>query len=102
MAPGMAGWRADEDAAIRSGSVDHPAPGLEGQPRFDMAQIEVAVPKLIDHAAGGPVVLTRHGAEAYVLLPLDIWRRVWTAIARPPVIDADVVATPAQPPDAEA
>jgi hypothetical protein len=85
----MAGWRADEDEAIRSGSVDIPAPGLEGQPRFDMAQIETAVPKLVDHAVGGPVVLTRHGAEAYVLLPLDIWRRVWGAIARPPVIDAD-------------
>ena len=90
----MAGWRADEDEAIRSGSVDVPAPGLEGQPRFDMAQIETAVPKLIDHAAGGPVVLTRHGAEAYVLLPLDIWRRVWQAIARPPVIDAEHDAPP--------
>jgi hypothetical protein len=89
MAPGMAGWRADEDEAIRSGGVEHPAPGLEGQPRFDMAQVEAAVPKLIDHAVGGPVVLTRHGTEAYVLLPLDVWRRVWSAIARPPVIEAE-------------
>ena len=102
MIPGMAGWRADEDEAIRSGSVEVPAPGLEGQPRFDMAQIETAVPKLVDHAVGGPVVLTRHGAEAYVLLPLDIWRRVWLAIARPPVIDVEPMAAPAPPPDAEA
>jgi hypothetical protein len=89
MTPGMTGWRADEDEAIRSGSVDVPAPGLEGQPRFDMAQIEGAVPKLLDHAVGGPVVMTRPGAEAYGLLPLDIWRRVWLAIARPPVIEAE-------------
>lgn len=85
----MAGWRADEDVAIGSGSVPDPAPGLEGQPRVDMAQIEVAVPKLLDHLVGGPVVLTRHGAEAYVLLPLDVWRRVWSTIARPPVIEAE-------------
>ena len=98
MAPGMAGWRMDEDEAIRSGSVEHPAPGLEGQPRFDMAQVEVAVPKLVDHAMGGPVVLTRHGSEAFVLLPLDVWRRVWQAIARPPVIDAqrDPAAEPGE------
>ena len=100
MAPGMAGWRADEDEAIRSGSVDTPAPGLEGQPRFDMAPVEVAVPKLLDHAAGGPVVLTRHGAEAFVLLPLDVWRRVWGAIARPPVIEPERDAPAA--PDGEA
>jgi hypothetical protein len=90
----MAGWRQDEDEAIRSGSVEDPAPGLEGQPRLDMALIEAAVPKLIDHAVGGPVVLTRHGSEAFVLLPLDIWRRVWTAIARPPVIDMDRESPP--------
>ena len=98
----MTGWRADEDAAIRSGSVDVPAPGLEGQPRLDMAQIEAAVPKLVDHAVGGPVVLTRHGAEAYVLLPLDIWRRVWLAIARPPVIEVEREAEDGPPPHGEA
>ena len=100
MAPGMAGWRMDEDEAIRSGSVAHPAPGLEGQPRFDMAPVEVAVPKLLDHAVGGPVVLTRHGTEAFVLLPLDVWRRVWGAIARPPVIEAEREAP--VPPEGEA
>lgn len=85
----MAGWRKDEDAPIRSGGVAEPAPGLEGQPRLDMALIEAAVPKLIDHAVGGPVVLTRHGREAFVLLPLDVWRRVWLSGARPPVVDMD-------------
>lgn len=95
----MAGWRHDEDEAIRSGGVDNPAPGLEGQPRLDMALIEATMPKLIDHAVGGPVVLTRHGSEAFVLLPLDIWRRVWTAVARPPVIDMERDAHP--PPGAK-
>ena len=85
----MMGWRREEDEPIHSGTVEDPAPGLEGQPRLDMALIEAAVPKLIDHAVGGPVVLTRHGTEAFVLLPLDIWRRVWTAVARPPVIDME-------------
>jgi hypothetical protein len=85
----MAGWRKEQDEPITSGAVDEPAPGLEGQPRLDMALIEAAVPKLIDHAVGGPVVLTRHGSEAFVLLPLDIWRRVWLAIARPPVVDME-------------
>jgi hypothetical protein len=90
----MAGWRVNEDAAIRSGTVDNPAPGLEGQPRVDMALIEAAVPTLLDHAAGGPVVLTRHAAEAFVLLPLDVWRRVWQAVARPPVVDMDPPEAP--------
>ena len=67
-----------------------------------MAQIEAAVPKLIDHAVGGPVVLTRHGADSYVLLPLDIWRRVWLAIARPPVIEAEREAEDGPPPHGEA
>jgi len=91
----MSGWRKDEDAPIQSGSVENPAPGLEGQPRLDMALLEAAMPKLIDHAVGGPVVLTRHGAEAYVLLPLDIWRQVWRGAARPPVIDMERPAPPA-------
>jgi hypothetical protein len=99
----MSGWRSNEDAPIQSGQVDHPAPGLEGQPRLDMALIEAAVPKLIDHAVGGPVVLTRHGAEAFVLLPLDVWRRVWQATRRPPVVDMDPPAAPeAREPDGEA
>ncbi|MBK1659288.1 type II toxin-antitoxin system Phd/YefM family antitoxin [Paracraurococcus ruber] len=85
----MSGWRKDEDEAIRSGTVPDPAPGLEGYPRVDMQLIEAAVPKLVDHAVGGPVVLTRHGREAYVLLPLDIWRRVWGATSPPPVLDMD-------------
>lgn len=85
----MSGWRRDEDEPIKSARVENPAPGLEGFPRLDMALIEAAVPKLVDHAVGGPVILTRHGEEAYVLLPLDIWRRLWLTIARPPVLDMD-------------
>ncbi|MEN0075432.1 MAG: hypothetical protein AAGC69_13670 [Paracraurococcus sp.] len=95
----MASWRPEEDRAIQAGEVADPAPGLEGQPRLDMGLIEAAMPKLVDHAVGGPVVLTRHGAEAYVLLPLDIWRRVWTAIPRPPVVDME---RPGWKPDGEA
>ncbi|RAI60405.1 type II toxin-antitoxin system Phd/YefM family antitoxin [Roseicella frigidaeris] len=99
----MAGWRAEEDAAIRAGAVENPAPGLEGQPRLDMGVIEAAVPRLLDHAAGGPVVLTRHGTEAFVLLPLDIWRQVWAAVPRPPVIDPVIdMAPPGARPDGEA
>jgi prevent-host-death family protein len=51
-----------------------------------MAELETAVPKLLDLAVRGPVVLTRHGAEAFVVLPLDVWRRVWEAAPRPPVV----------------
>ena len=74
------------DDPIRSPFVPVPAPGLEGVPRSDMARLEAALPKLVDSALGGPVVLTRHGEEAFVLLPLDIWRRVWAAAPRPPLI----------------
>jgi len=98
----MAGWRKGEDEPIRSAKVDNPAPGLEGYPRLDMTLIEEAVPKLVDHAVGGPVVLTRHGAEAFVLLPLDIWRRIWQATARPPVLDMDPPPGPAAEPETEA
>ncbi len=74
------------DAPIRSLFEGDPAPGLEGVPRTDMATLEAALPKLVDSALGGPVVLTRHGREAFVLLPLDVWRRVWEAAPRPPLI----------------
>ncbi len=66
--------------------VADPAPGLEGLPRADLALLETVVPELVDTALQGPVVLTRYGHEAFVLLPLDIWRRVWEGANRPPVI----------------
>ena len=74
------------DDPIRPTREGDPAPGLEGVLRADMAELETAVPKLLDAAVRGPVVLTRHGHEAYVLMPLDIWRRVWEAAPRPQVI----------------
>ena len=74
------------DEPFRADVVNVPAPGLEGVPRSDMALLEAAVPKLVDMALRGPVVLTRHGSEAFALVPLDIWRRVWGATPRPPVI----------------
>ena len=78
--PGMS------DEPIRQMPGGEPAPGLEGMPRSDMAVLETAVPKLVDSAMRGPVVLTRHGRDAFVLMPLDIWRRVWNASPRPPVV----------------
>jgi hypothetical protein len=75
-----------DDEPIRPPPDRNPAPGLEGVPRADMTEMENAVPKLVDTALRGPVVLNRHGREAFVLLPLDIWRQVWGAIPRPPVI----------------
>jgi hypothetical protein len=74
------------DDPIRSSHGGDPAPGLEGVPRSDMSALETAVPKLVDAALRGPVVLTRHGREAFVLMPLDVWRRAWDASPRPPVL----------------
>ncbi len=56
-------------------------------PRADIGPVETAVPRLLDAAARGPLVLTRHGREAFVLLPMDAYRRLWDAAPRPPVID---------------
>lgn len=79
------------DAAIRPTPEGEPAPGLEGLPRVDIGALEESVPTLIDRAVRGPVVLTRHGREAFVMLPLDVYRRLWRAAPRPPVVDAAVV-----------
>ena len=83
----MAGWQNDSDEPIQTMRHGDPAPGLEGLPRMDLGPVEAAVPALVDQAIRGPVVLTRHGEEAFVLLPLDIYRRIWGAIPRPPVVD---------------
>ncbi|MBL6456900.1 type II toxin-antitoxin system Phd/YefM family antitoxin [Belnapia sp. T6] len=85
----MAGWQDHPDAPIETEQQGDPAPGLEGLPRMDLAPVETAVPAMIDQALQGPVVLTRHGREAFVLLPLDIYRRLWGAAPRPPVVDVE-------------
>ena len=76
------------DEAIPSSPPGGGAPGLEGLPRMDMGAIEASVPSLVDSAVRGPLVLTRNGADAFVLLPLDAYSRLWAQAPRPPVIDA--------------
>ena len=84
----MAGWQDDPDDPIQTRFPGNLAPGLEGLARVDLAPVESAVPELVDQAIRGPLVLTRNGQEAFVLLPLDIYRRLWASAPRPPVIDA--------------
>ena len=84
----MAGWQDNPDEPIQTVFSGDPAPGLEGLPRLDLAAVETLVPVLVEQAIQGPVVLTRHGQEAFVLLPLDVYRRLWAAAPRPPVIEA--------------
>jgi hypothetical protein len=77
------------DEPIRSGGAPGgTAPGLEGLPRMDMGALQESLPSLVEAAAGGPVVLTRNGSDAFVMLPLDAYRRLWAQAPRPPVIDA--------------
>ena len=85
----MSGRRQTEDDAIRTMPEGDLAPGLEGLPRADVEPLEQAAPSFMDHAVRGPVVLTRHGRDAFVLLPLDEYRRLWLAAPRPPVIEAE-------------
>jgi hypothetical protein len=44
---------------------------LEALPRADIAVLETSQPRLIDAALRGALVLTRHGRDAFVLLPVD-------------------------------
>ena len=67
-------------------------PGLEGLPRGDMGALEESLPSLVERAAGGPVILTRRGSDAFVLLPLDAYGRLWAQAPRPPVIDGSADA----------
>ena len=76
------------DEAIPSGSPRGATPGLEGLLRVDMGALEESLPSLVESAAGGPVVLTRRGSDAFVMLPLDAYCRLWAQAPRPPVIDA--------------
>jgi len=86
MAPRMPRY---EDEPIRPTPEGETAPGLEGVLRMDMGALEASQPSLVDQAIRGPVVLTRNGADAFVLLPLDVYRRFWNAVRRPPVIDSE-------------
>jgi hypothetical protein len=81
------------DEAIPSGGLGTPTPGLEGLPRVDMGALEESLPSLVDSAVQGPVVLTRRGSDAFVMLPLDAYRRLWAQAPRPPVIDVVVDET---------
>lgn len=77
-----------KDEAIPSGNPPGVTPGLEGLLRVDMGALEESLPSLVESAAGGPVILTRRGSDAFVLLPLDAYCRLWAQAPRPPVIDA--------------
>ena len=63
------------------------APGLEGLPRMDMGALEASLPSLVENAIRGPIVLTRNGSDAFVVLPVDAYGRLWARAPRPPVID---------------
>jgi hypothetical protein len=78
-----------EDEAIRTTPAGDLSAGLEGLPRVDMGALETSLPSLVDKAIRGPVVMTRNGADAFVFLPLDAYRRLWAAAPRPPVIDVE-------------
>ena len=76
------------DEAIPSRAPGGTTPGLEGLPRMDMGALDESLPSVVERAVGGPVVLTRNGADAFVVLPLDAYRCLWGQAPRPPVIDA--------------
>jgi hypothetical protein len=88
----MSGRRRHEDEAIRTQFDGDPAPGLEGLPRADIATLEATLPSLVDGMVRGPVVLTRNGRDAFVMLPLDVYRRLWQSAPRPPVIDVEATS----------
>ncbi|MBY0336903.1 MAG: type II toxin-antitoxin system Phd/YefM family antitoxin [Acetobacteraceae bacterium] len=80
------------DEAIRPTPEDEPRLGTEHLPRADIAVLEQSQPRLVDAALRGPVILTRHGRDAFVLLPVDMFSRLARdAEARrlkgPPVIE---------------
>jgi len=65
---------------------------LASVPRADFAVMEEAQPKLLDAALRGPLVLQRHGRDAFVILPVDQYRALLEAAQRnlppgPPVIE---------------
>jgi hypothetical protein len=77
------------DDPILTAPPAEPAPGLEGLPRTDIDRVEQAIPSFVEAALRSPLVLTRHGREAFVLMPLDAYRRLWAAAPRPPLIEGE-------------
>jgi len=67
----MARRPANPDEAVRPTRDIDPMEALEALPRADIAVLENAQPKLVDAALRGAMVLTRHGRDAFVLLPVD-------------------------------
>jgi prevent-host-death family protein len=66
------------DESIATTPEGDPAAGLEGLLRMDVGTLEEMLPQILDAVARGPLVMTRHGREFAVLLPLDAYRRLWT------------------------
>ncbi|MCW8084830.1 hypothetical protein OF850_04255 [Roseococcus sp. MDT2-1-1] len=65
-----------------------PVPGLESLPRAEMTLMEQTLPQLVDAALRGPLVLTRNGQDAFVILPVDAFARLAAAAERKgPVIE---------------
>ena len=54
----------------------------------DMGALGASLPSSVDRAIRGPVMLTRTGSDAFVLLPPDAHIRVWARAPRPPASDA--------------
>ncbi len=77
------GEHAAADATIRPTPDGDPAAGLDGLMRMDVGTLEEMLPQILDAIAAGPLVLTRHGREFAVLLPLDAYRRLWDRAAEP-------------------
>jgi hypothetical protein len=67
----MARRPANPDEAVRPTRDIDPMEALEALPRADIAVLENSQPKLVDAALRGAMVLTRHGRDAFVLLPVD-------------------------------
>jgi hypothetical protein len=84
----MAIPKTGDEAIPSTGAASGTTPGLEGVPRMDMGALQESLPSLVENAAGGPVVLTRNGSDAFVLLPVDAYGRLWARAPRPPVIEA--------------
>ncbi len=74
---------------LRTTPEGDPAPGLARLPRAELDSLEQVVPGFVDRLVSGAVVLTRHGEDAYVVLPLDAWRRIWAALPRRPVLEGE-------------
>ena len=73
---------------MRSRSPRGDAPGLGGPLRTAMGALEAPLPRPVDHAIRGPVILAQGGPDAVVFPPLDACSGLWARTPRPLVIDA--------------